>query len=231
MSAPESAVPLAEQPAIAIIQQLKDGLLSPKTLVKDQRQRCVEALILEGYTYSHMAQVFHCNEKTIQRDLAELRARNAAALPSAELARQLIGDYLMKIHAHHAYLMRLARTKEASVAERAQAEALAAKVLTDCFDRLQSLGYLPQRPQQVIGDVIHHLDAMGGSEPGLDAIQKILEEIETVGQETGLPPQMAEQLKTLRQRLAQAKLHEDAQRLLTQQQSRSTEPEGPSDGR
>jgi transposase len=225
MSTPEPAAPLAEQPAIAIIQQLKDGLLSPKTLVKDQRQRCVEALVLEGYAYSHMAQVFHCSEKTIQRDLVELRARNAAAPPSPELAKQLIGDYLSKTEAHHAHLMRLARTKEASVAERAQAEALAAKVLTDRFDRLQSLGYLPQRPQQVMGDFIHRVEGEGGAELTLEGTEQILTEIETVGQETGLEPQVAEQVTVLRQRLEQAKIHQEAQRLLTEQQKAAESPE------
>lgn len=62
-------------------------------------------------------------------------------------------------------------------------------------------------------------------------IEKIIDEVEAVGHETGLEPQIAEQLKTLRQRLEHAKLQQDAQQLLTQQQTESAPPEEPSDVR
>lgn len=219
-----------ERPILTLIQQLKDGVVAANALTKEQRQGCVAVLRLEGYTHAQMAQILTVSEKTIQRDLAEFRARNAASPPSPEQARQIIGEFLVKMEAHHAHLMRLARDKSASVAERAQAEFFAARVLNDLLLRLQSLGYLPERPQQVIGDFVHRFTDEGGSEPVLEATEKIIQEIELVGQETGVDPAMTAQLAALRQRLEQAKLQEDAQRLLTQQQNASTASEEHADG-
>jgi hypothetical protein len=96
---------------------------------------------------------------------------------------------------------------------------------------LQSIGYLPQRPQQVVGDFVHRLTEDSGSEPTLEATEQILQEIELVGQETGFDPTMTEELKALRQRLEQARLQQDARRLLTQQQSTPAEPQEDSDRR
>ena len=69
MSLPEPERSLADQPAATIIQQIKAGVLAPSTLPKEQRQRCVEALLLEGSTHSQIAQLLACSEKTIQREL------------------------------------------------------------------------------------------------------------------------------------------------------------------
>ena len=216
MSPPEPERSLADQPAATIIQQIKAGMLAPSTLPKEQRQRCVEALLLEGSTHSQIAQLLTCSEKTIQRDVAEIKVRNAASPPSVELARQLIGEYLMKIHAHHAYLMRLARIKEASVAERTQAEAAAAKLLNDLIDRLQSLGYLPQRPQQVIGDFVHRLDG-ASSEPTLEELEQQYQELQALAAQHALPAALATQLQQLAQRLERARIAERLHQLNTQQ--------------
>jgi len=221
----------ADRPILTLIQHLKDGAVVPSALTREQRQGCVAVLRLEGYTHAQMAQVLTVSEKTIQRDLADIRARNAASPPSQEHARQIIGEFLVKMEAHHTHLMRLARDKNASVAERVQAEFFAARVLNDLLLRLQSLGYLPERPQHVIGDFVHRLTEDGGAEPTLEATEQIIQEIELVGQETGFDPTMTEELKALRQRVEQAKLQQDAQRLLSQQQCASADPKEDSDRR
>jgi len=129
----------------------------------------------------------------------------------------LIGDYVSKTEVHHAYLMRLARTKEASVAERAQAEALAAKVLNDRFDRLQSLGYVPLQPQQIIGDVVHHLTEDEGRSYG--ELRTQLTEIEQVAQQTGnLTPELTAELKRMLQRIDHEELTLQVQQLEHRQQ-------------
>ena len=216
MSPSEPERPPTDQPAATIIQQLKAGLLAPSTLPKEQRQRCVEVLLLEGSTHSQIAQLLACSEKTIQRDVADIKVRNAASPPSVELARQFIGDYLLKMQAHHAYLMRLARIKEASVAERTQAEAAAAKLLNDFIDRLQSLGYLPQRPQQVIGDFVHRLDG-ASSEPTLEELEAQYQELWAIASQHALPTALDAQLQQLAQRLERARIAEHVHQLKIQQ--------------
>ena len=220
----------ADSPVVTLIQRLKDGSIHPSTLTREQRLACVEIMYVEGYSFSQIAQLLERSEKTIKRDLADIYAKNALN-PSAELARQMVGRIMLRSEAHKSRLMRLARGSEGSVGERVQAEYLAWQVEKDTTVLLQTLGYLPQRPQQVIGDFVHRLDADGGTEASLETTQKIIEEIETVGQETGFTPPIVEQLKTLRQRLEYAKLQEQAQRLLTQQQSSPAESGEPSNDR
>jgi len=112
--------------------------------------------------------------------------------------------------------MRLARIKEASVAERTQAEAAAAKLLNDFIDRLQSLGYLPQRPQQVIGDFVHRLDG-ASSEPTLEELEAQYQELQTVASQHVLPAALDAQLQQLAQRLERARIAEHVHQLKTQQ--------------
>lgn len=211
-----------DKPILTLIQQMKDGSVKPSTLNKEQRQQCVEALLLEGYSVSQIAQIVDRSEKTIKRDLADLRTRNAV-VPSPELVKQLIGDLLMKAAAHQARLMRLARATEGAVSERAQAEYLAWRVAKETIELLQSLGYLPQQAQQVVGDVFHHVgaDDAGSS---LEAASQAILELEVVAKDVGtLTPKLAAEIQALQQRLAQERLREDAQRLLEQQ--RATESE------
>jgi len=224
MAEPSAPFDPASQPALTLIQQLRDGSLPPRLLSREQRQQCLEVLLLEGYGQAQLAQLFRCTEKTIQRDVAELRVRHAAAPPSPELAKQLIGEYLLKSRAHHATLVRLAHAKDAPMAERAQAEYLAARVLNDMVDRLQSLGYLPQRQQQVIGDFVHRLEP-DQDVASVETVEATIAEIRQIGEEAGgLLPEVAKELESLQQAVAEARLAEQAKHLLTRQQQ-AAQPE------
>jgi len=146
-----------EQPILCLIQDIKDGGVAPETLTKDLRQSCVEVLLGEGYTIAAMARVFRRSDKTIKRDLEAIRERNAIT-PDIELATKIVGEMLMYARIHRDQLMKLARSKEASVSEKSNAEYLAFKVFSELVSKFQSLGYLPQKPQSVVGQVFHHVD-------------------------------------------------------------------------
>ena len=155
------------------------------------------------------------NEKTIKRDLTDIRARNALN-PSPELAKQLIGDLFLRTEAHHARLVRLAGSAEGAPGEKAQATFMAFRVLKERTELLQSLGYLPQQPQRVQGEFIHHVDE--GQESSLESVEQTILEIESVAKETGtLTPELTAHVQALQRRLEQAKISQDAQRLLEQQ--------------
>lgn len=145
-----------EQPIFGLIQQIKDETLNPETLTKDLRQRCVEVLLCEGYTVASMAQILKRSEKTIKRDVEDIRERNAIS-PDINLAKKIIGEMLMYARINRDHLLKLARTKEASVAEKAQSEYYAFKVLVELMTKLQSFGYLPSKPQAIVGDIFHHV--------------------------------------------------------------------------
>ncbi len=218
-----------DKPVLTIIQRLKDKSLSPEALTKTERQQCVEALLFEGYSSSQIAQLVDRNEKTIKRDLVYIRQRNALT-PSPDLSRQLIGNFLIKVEAHQTRLMRLARGSDGSVGERAQAEYSAWRVLKESMELLQTLGYLPLKPQQVVGNVIHYLSSEAG-ESSLERTEETILEIETVAKDTGtLTPELTNHIQVLQRRLEQAKLNQEAQRLLEQQRQTPEERQAPDVG-
>ena len=167
-----------EQPILTLIQNIKDGIVVPETLTKDLRQSCVEVLLGEGYTVAAMAHVFKRSDKTIKRDLEEIRERNAIA-PDVHLAKKIIGEMLMYGRIHRDQLMKLARSREASVAEKSHAEYLAFKVFSELAAKLQSLGYLPIKPQAIVGEVFHHVDGQVNS---LDDLSRQIIEIEKMAE-------------------------------------------------
>lgn len=142
---------------LSLIQKLKAGLLDPKILPKEHRQQCVEIFIGEGYTISTIAHILKRSDKTIQRDLKEIKERNSIT-PNIDLARQIIGEVIFNAKSHHSYLVRLSRLQEASVAEKAQAIFLAWRVQKEFVERLQTLGYLPSMPGKVVGKFSYQLE-------------------------------------------------------------------------
>jgi len=163
-----------EQPTLALIQNIKDGKVMPETLMKDLRQSCVEVMLGEGYTVAAMAHVFKRSDKTIKRDLEEIRERNAIT-PDVNLAKKIIGEMVMYGRIHRDQLMKLARIKEASVSEKAQSEYLAFKVFAELIAKLQLLGFLPTKPQAIVGEVFHHVD---GQINNLDDLSRQIIEVE-----------------------------------------------------
>lgn len=194
-----------EQPVFELIQQIKDGVLNPETIPKDLRQRCVEVLLGEGCTVASMAQILKKNEKTIRRDLEDVRERNAIA-PDINLAKKIVGEMIMYVRIHRDHLMKLSRTKESSVAERSQAEFYAFKVEIELITRLQTLGYLPTQPQAVVGDIYHHANG-----PELNAsfsdLKAMITDIVSTAKETNiLTPELQGEAESLRSKIEKAEL-------------------------
>jgi len=208
--------PIKEEGAIiSIIQGIKDGTRDPKSLTKEERQQCVEVCILEGYSVSQITQLFNCSEKTVRRDVADIRVRNALT-PNIEFVKQVVGELYSKGINHHGYLMRLARSKEASISEKTQAEYAAWRVLKDLTDKLQSVGYVPLRPQEVVGDLYHHIDEQN-LEKSFQDVRKALSDVIDVAQQCGtLTPELQENVNSLQQRVEKAELVQQVEKLSKQ---------------
>jgi len=130
--------------ALGLIKKIQSGQLNSGLLTKEQRQQCVEVLFLEGATsQSSLAELFQVTDKTIRRDLADIRAKNELHT-SPEFVSQISGEFVIRARIHSTHLMKLARESKASVGERAQAEYYASMVYRDMISTLQSLGYLPR---------------------------------------------------------------------------------------
>jgi hypothetical protein len=168
---------------ISIIQAIKNGL-DPKSLPPESRQACVELLhFSEGQSINQIAELFCCSEKTIQRDIKELRRKNVIEV-SPEFSKQLASELYYRAINHANYLMRLARSKEATIAEKISAELGACKVFLDLIEKYQSFGCLPSRPHQIKGDVYHHFAGEEG-EINIEDLKQTVLQIEQTTKEAG----------------------------------------------
>lgn len=201
-----------EVPILSLIQKIKDESLDPSTLPKGLRQQCVEVLWAEGYNESAMAQILKRSEKTIKRDLQEIREKNALS-PNLELARQTIGEMVQRARMHQGYLVRLARSKEAAVSEKAQSEYLAWRVQKELVEKMQSLGYLPSQPQEITGDIYHHL-SLQEEEQSFSEIRTMLTQVESVARESDTySNEIEREVNQLRQRIEKAEIVYEAEKL------------------
>jgi transposase len=156
MEAIESVIAEKEEtPILNVIQRIKDRTIEPKTLDKETRHGCIEVLVGEGYTQAQIAQILKYSDKTIQRDCKEIRQKNSLTV-TPEFVRETIGEMGSRAKMHISRLMQLSRGITGSVMEKAQAELYAWQVMTGYVAKLQSLGCLPQKPQEIISDVFHH---------------------------------------------------------------------------
>jgi hypothetical protein len=178
-----------------MINQIKEGRLDPQILNKEERQVCVEVLMGEGVNAPNMAQIFKVSDKTIRRDVHEIRERYGVS-PSEDLVKQCVGELLMHMRIHREFLMRLARSKEGSVGERAQSEFYAAQMTLQYMGKLQSLGYLPEKPQAVVGDFYHH------NTQTQEEVQQQIIDLEKVLQAD--PKLLGEKLKAIKDDLAKS---------------------------
>lgn len=204
-----------EMPLLSLIQEIKSGTTNPKMLPVDLRQQIVETLTLEGYTNSQIAQLLTRSEKTVQRDLKEIRAKNALN-PSVDLAKQVIGDLFMKARVHSAYLMRLARSKDGNISDKSQSEYLAWRVSKEFVEKLQSLGYAPLRPQEIVGDLFHHFNDEN-KEKSFAEVRDELNKVMEVAQECGtLTPELEQNVNNLNQKIEKAQIVHQVEKLSEQ---------------
>jgi len=211
----ESKPVVSNKSSVQLLQEINSGLTDPTLLDKPSRQQCIELLIAEGYKQAQIAQLLKCSEKTVSRDIKETRARNELT-PSVTFAKEFTGDAFKKAMNHHSYLMRLARMKEISASDKIQAEFAAWKVIKELIEKLQSLGYLPSRPQEIVGDIFHHLDDRG--EQSLAEIQNMIIELEAISVENGASnKELSCEIKSLKDRLAKAKIASEVSKLSEKQ--------------
>jgi hypothetical protein len=209
-----------DKSAVQLLQEIESGLVNPKFLDRESRYQCIIALKDEGYTNSQIAHVLKCSERNITRDRKEIRKRHSLS-PNVEFSTEFAGEIFRNGINHHAYLMRLARSKEATVSERVQAEYAAWRVLRELADKLQSFGYLPTMPRQLELMVDSRED-----EQSLEDLKAKIFAIETTAKECGnLTPEVAEKIGKLKLRVEKYEVQETTLKLLEEQKSKTQEQE------
>ena len=195
-----------ETPALSIIKKLQSGQLDGKLISKEDRQRCVEVLYLEGYAIAELAEILGKSEKTIRRDLEDIRKTHALS-PDPVQAKEFIGEMVQSARIKQGRLERITKSKDASASEKAQAEYLSWRIVKEMIEKLQSLGYLPSRPTEIIGDLFHHTDSDAMPVKSFDEISVIIAELQAVAKKTGkFDPEIIKEIDSLNVELDRAKL-------------------------
>lgn len=211
-----------ESPVFKIIQEIKEGKREAKDLSAEQRQECVDSLDLQGYNVSQIAQVLNRSEKTIRRDLKDVRARRSVK-PSLELATQIVGNMIAKLEACQSYLMRLANSKEGSLQEKSQAIFYAGKMMLELVEKLQSLGYLPSAPQKVVGDIYHHTE---DDDKSFAEAKEKLKGLEAIAKDTGIFDEATQKrIEDLKGKIEKAEIVKEVEDLNKKQNDRKEEKE------
>lgn len=142
-----------DTPVLQILKQIRDGISDPKKLDSEIRQGCVEYLwYVEGRSVAEIAQILNVSDKTIRRDQDEIRKRNAQK-PSADYTVKVFGELLEKATSAHENMMRLSRSSDASVQEKAQAGFYAWKMIQEQIEIAQSLGVAPTQAIKIEADI------------------------------------------------------------------------------
>ena len=194
-----------ERPILSILQDINSKSLSGKTLDKETRKQCVQVMLSEGYNVPQVAQTLGLCQKTIRRDILEIQAQNMLNT-DANTVKATIGNMMMKAETHSSFLMRLARSREGSVGERVQAEYLAWKVTDELMKLLQSLGFLPIKPKEVVGDFFHHFNDEN-EEKSFIEVREELNRVINISRETGtLTPELEQKAALLNQKIEKAEI-------------------------
>ncbi len=121
--------------ALALLKQVREGMIAPKELSTQERRVCVAYLRLEGYTQEEIAEIFGVHRQTIARD--ERANRKDAARLVDELDLRSVAGGLIAWAKHLT-----------AKALKAGDHALAWKIQRELLSDLQSLGYLPRSTEQ-----------------------------------------------------------------------------------
>ncbi|MBF0572112.1 MAG: hypothetical protein HQL12_09640, partial [Candidatus Omnitrophica bacterium] len=132
----------SDLPVVEVLRKIKEGGLDPALLSKESRQACIEALAVEGYGTSQIASLLKKSDRTIRRDLAEVRTNNSI-FASPEFTAMICGELLSMARNQYARLKQIARSNEVPGEEKARVEYMSWLIFKELTDKLYKIGFLP----------------------------------------------------------------------------------------
>lgn len=128
-------------PIIELLQQIKNHVVDPAKFPKETRKACVQVLFHEGYQQSAMASLLKTSDRTIRRDIVEIRKENSLEA-SPELTAELLGDMVAMARIAFARLRQSARSAKCTPRDITDAEFLAWTVMKEMVEKLNLVGFL-----------------------------------------------------------------------------------------
>ena len=127
---------------ISIVRDIQAKKMAPENLSIENRQGCVEYLVMEGYSAVEIAEIFKKDTRTIRRDKQKIREKNALQY-NPQLAEQFLGQLVLTAEQCLYKLRKYSRDKNCTVTDKIEVELGVWKITKELFEKLQSVGYLP----------------------------------------------------------------------------------------
>lgn len=184
-----------------LLARLKSGEITGKCIHRTDRRRLVEYIKRENPLHQvEIAKLLQCNEKTISKDMAEIRKANALRA-DPEFADEIAGEILGLSRSGVEHADRIWRDKSTPPAVRVKAKRSGMRMYLEGMKMLQSLGHLPSAALRIkmepnnapekpasLGDLVPELDRLAqiaakespGSLPLLNSLREAVR--------TELPP-------------------------------------------
>jgi predicted DNA-binding transcriptional regulator YafY len=139
---------------LALLQGIRNGSIDPKYLPPDERRPLVFFLTAEGQSSAEIAHLFKRSDRTIERDIKALR-EEIAITKDPKLVEQMAGRLMCETELSIQRLRKVQRDKDASPADKIEAERTSNQIICQLIKTMQSLGYLPTTAQKIEADLTH----------------------------------------------------------------------------
>ncbi len=139
---------------LALLQKIKDGQFEANSIEKAERKLLVRFLMAEGKSTAEIAHLLKVSDRTIERDKKTLR-EEIAITKDPKLVEQMVGMLVYESQLSVQRLRKVQRDKDASAADKIEAERTNNQNRYQLLKMMQSLGYLPTAAQKFEADLTH----------------------------------------------------------------------------
>jgi transposase len=139
---------------IALLQKIKNGQFEANSIEKAKRMLLVPFLMAEGQTTAEIAHILKVSDRTIERDKKAWR-EEIAITKNPKLVEQMVGRLMYETELSIQVLRKVQKDKDASPADKIEAERTGNQIRYQLFKMMQSLGYLPTAAQKIEADLTH----------------------------------------------------------------------------
>ena len=164
---------------IALLQKIKNGQFEANSIEKAERMLLVPFLMAESKSPAEIAHLLKVSDRTIERDKKALR-EEIAITKNPKLVEQMAGILMYETELSIQVLGKVQRDKDASPADKIEAERTNNQNRYQLFKMMQSLGYLPTATQKIEADLTHHSassDTLGEFRQEIERLIKIQESL------------------------------------------------------
>lgn len=204
-----------DRSVLSVIRDIQQGALAPRSLGLEDRRRCVEHLTGEGYSLAEIAEILKVTERTIARDRSAVRQSNAIERDD-DITGEMVGQLVTQADTTINRIRRITRDSDTPPAARIEGEKACWVIARDLVQKLQSLGYLPNAPQEIRGQMTHqveHLPAFGQMNEEVTRLELIVNQHVLEGDQSQQP--LLEQLALVKEQVTRGVLHEQITSIAT----------------